>query len=494
MIRVLPAAVAAPFTALLSDRYRRENVLFFTHLFRALGLGAASAAILLEAPAAAVYAIIALVAVVSAAFRPAQWALLPRLSKTPEQLAACNVTSSMIEGISSLIGPIIGGVLLATTSPGVVLAASAGKFLSSAIMIGRIQSHDVREPLADVDRREIGRQAFAGFRAVVHERDRRTMIGLISAATLARGALNVLLVVAAIELLGLRASGVGFLTASVGVGGLAGAAAALALVGRARLASPFGIGMALWGLPLLLIAAWPEPAIALLALPAAGAAHTLMGVSGLTLLRRTVPDDVLARVFGVLESLATAAIAAGGAVVPLLLDRAGPRWTLMAVGALLPALAGVTRHRLRLMDESVRIPARQLELLARIPMFEPLPAVALEHLAGAMTEERFGRGTVLVRQGDAGDHFYVIAEGEAEVSADGRPAATLGPGDSFGEIALLRSVPRTATVTARTDIVVYALDRDEFIGSVTGHVKSAEAADAVVGTRLAALGARVASL
>jgi CRP-like cAMP-binding protein len=93
-------------------------------------------------------------------------------------------------------------------------------------------------------------------------------------------------------------------------------------------------------------------------------------------------------------------------------------------------------------------------------------------------------GTVIVREGDAGDRFYIVAEGEIEVSQDGRVLSELGSGGYFGEIALLRDMPRTATVIARTPVVLYALDRDDFLAAVTGHPQSAEAAESVVASRL----------
>ena len=94
-------------------------------------------------------------------------------------------------------------------------------------------------------------------------------------------------------------------------------------------------------------------------------------------------------------------------------------------------------------------------------------------------------GTEVIRQGDPGDRFYVIESGRLRVTVDGAPAGELGPGEFFGEIALLRNVPRTATVTAETESRLHALDREEFLAAVTGHAPSARAADAVVGARLA---------
>jgi CRP-like cAMP-binding protein len=115
-------------------------------------------------------------------------------------------------------------------------------------------------------------------------------------------------------------------------------------------------------------------------------------------------------------------------------------------------------------------------------MFSPLPPAALEALAAALQPVQFAAGSEIVRVGDPGDRFYLLAVGEVEVDAD--PPAVLGPGDFFGEIALLRGTPRTATVRARTGVEGYALEGAAFIAAVTGHAGSARAADGVVASRL----------
>jgi MFS family permease len=295
--------------------------------------------------------------------------------------------------------------------------------------------------------------------------------------------LNVLIVVVALELLDTGQAGVGFLNSAVGVGGLIGAVAAAALVGRRRLAADFGVGIFIWGLPIALVAVWPNAVFALVLLAIVGIGNTLVDVSGMTLLQRSAPDDVLARVFGVLESLLLLMPALGAVVAPLLLNWLGTRGALIAAGALLPLLVIPAWPALNAIDHAARIPGEQLELLRRNPIFAPLPEPTLEQLALALDEMRVPAGEEIVRQGETGDRFYLIDEGTTDVSVDGRPVQTLGPGDSFGEIALLRDVPRTATVKARTDTVLFALDRSEFIPAVTGFAPSLSAAEGVIGMR-----------
>jgi MFS family permease len=246
--------------------------------------------------------------------------------------------------------------------------------------------------------------------------------------------------------------------------------------------------------PIALIGVWPHEAPALVLLAVLGVGNTLVDVAALTLLQRAAPDEVLARVFGVIESLLVAALGLGAILAPLLVSLFGIRGALLATGALLPVLTVFAWPRLARIDSEVTMPERELALLRRLPMFAPLPASTLEHLARSLRPLRVRAGEEIVREGAPGDRFYVLASGEADVSVGGRPASKLGPGDYFGEIALLREVPRTATVVARTNVELYSLDRDEFVAAVTGHPESREAADAVIGARLGSLRAGMASL
>jgi MFS family permease len=491
LIRFLPAAVSAPFAAVLGDRFRRGSVMVASDVLRALAMAAAAVAALGGAPAGVIYALAGFVSVVSTAFRPAQAALLPSLARTPEDLTAANVASTTIESVGSFVGPAVGGLLLAASSPGVVFAGTAATFAWSALLVLA-----VAEPPAGDRGRGPGlrAEALAGFRTIAVEARLRLVVALYGAQTLVAGALNVLIVVAALDLLDLGKSGPGFLNSAVGVGGLAGAVVALALVGRRRLATDFGIGLLLWGVPIALIGVWPHEAPALALLAVLGVGNTLVDVAALTLLQRAAPDEVLARVFGVIESLLVGALGLGAILAPVLVSVFGIRGAFIATGALLPVLTVFAWPRLVRIDSEVTMPEQELALLRRLPMFAPLPASTLEHLARSLRPLRADAGEEIVREGALGDRFFVLSSGEVDVSVAGRPTAKLAAGDYFGEIALLREVPRTATVVARTDVELFSLDRDEFVAAVTGHPESREAADAVIGARLGSLRAGIASL
>ena len=326
------------------------------------------------------------------------------------------------------------------------------------------------------------RDAVAGFRTVVAQPGARVIVALYSVESLAVGIFGVAMIAAVIDLLELGQSGVGFASAVMSVGGLAGAFVGLALGGR-RLAVALGAGVLVWGGAVALVGAWPEPAFALVLLGVAGLGDTVADASGITILQRTIPEDVLSRAFGALAMILWGAAALGALLAPVLVELLGIRGTLVAAGAPVALLALAAWGSLRRIDAATA-PSPALELLRAVPLFAPLPLSALERLAAGASPVVARAGTEVVTEGQAGDRFYVVESGEVDVSVDGRGVATLGRGEHFGEIALLRDVPRTATVTARGDAALYALDREEFVGVVTGDAASLEAANAVIGSRL----------
>jgi MFS family permease len=482
LVRLLPAAVVAPFAALLGDRFRRRRIMVAADLARVCAMGGAGAAVFAGAPAVVVYSLAVLTALASTAFGPAQSALLPSLARSPEELTAANATSTTLESVGFFVGPALGGLLLAVTSVGAVFTATAALFLWSALVLASIRTDSRGDPSVEVD--SIGREALAGFRAIAGERRLRLVVGLYGAQTLVAGIMRVLLVVTALRILHLGPSGVGFLNSADGVGALAGVIALLGVISSGRLATVFGLGILIWGVPLVLLGISPSVPLALLCFGVVGVGNILVDVAGLTLLQRMAPDEVRARVFGVLESVFLATIGIGAIIAPLLTSAFGPRGALIAAGGGLCAVVLLFWRRLGSVDAPPLVPESELSLLRDIPIFAPLPQVTLEQVASHLSHVRFAAGDVVFRQGDHGDRFYVVEAGEVIVAPESRPPVTLGRGGYFGEIALLRDVPRTATVTARTEVVLLALERDIFIAAVTGHAPSTEAAEAVIASHL----------
>jgi hypothetical protein len=322
----------------------------------------------------------------------------------------------------------------------------------------------------------------AGFRAIVDAPRARLVTTLIIAQTFVRGCLNVLIVVVAFRVLDAGGEAVGYMTAAIGIGGLFGAIGAMALEGR-RLAVPFGLALVFWGAPIALIAPWPELAVAVLLLAVVGAANSVEDVAAFTLLQRIVPDEILTRVLGVVWSLAMGGVALGSIAAPVVVDAIGPRPAFVVVGAILPLLTIVTYRRLVEIDRTVA-PAPELELIERVPMFAPLSIAAKERVAGKVIPVSVAAGEVVIRAGESGDRFYIVGEGELDISAEGLHT-TAHRADYFGEIALLRDVPRTATVKALVDSELYSLQREDFLAAVTGVAAAHAAGEAVVEERLA---------
>ena len=486
LARLIPAAVLSPFAGLLGDRYPRERVLLVTNVVRVVLVGAAALAVFAEADPWLVYSLSIAATIATTPFRSAQAALTPGLARTPEELTAANAVASGIESIAVFAGPALAGALFAVASTGLVFTITALLVVISALFLLLIQLERTEAPRRELEASTIMAERLAGFTTLGRNRPLRLMMVLLTAQTAVFGAVQVFIVVAAFELLDLGEGGVGYLSAAIGIGAFVGAVGALSLTGARRLSPAFLAGIVLIGVPLMAIGVWQELAVAVVALGLMGIGSSLVDVAGLTLVQRAVPDDVLARVFGVIQMLWLASIGIGAALVPPLISWLGVEASFIAVGALLPILVVLLGAQVARIDAQAEAPEpEELRILGAVPIFAPLPGGSLEHVAARLIPLRVEPGSVIVREGDAGDRFYIVAEGDLDVTQSGAALTSLGPGGYFGEIALLRDVSRTATVTARTDAVLYALDRDDFLAAVTGHPQSAEAAESVMAARLA---------
>jgi CRP-like cAMP-binding protein len=256
------------------------------------------------------------------------------------------------------------------------------------------------------------------------------------------------------------------------------------MVARRRLAGAFALALVLWGAPLVVIGVQPTAAAALLALVVVGLGNALLDVSGFTLLQRTVDDHVLGRVFGAFEILCALGVAIGSGLGALGVRELGLRTTFVLAGCLLPTLALLSRGQLREIDHASRVPEGPLMLLAALPMFAPLPITTLERLATRVRPVSFHAGEIVVEQGTPAHSFYVIARGDVQATRAGIELQTMGAGDAFGEIALLRDTPRTATCTAITHVELLELDRVTLLAAILGDGRAAAAADEIIATRL----------
>ena len=486
LARYLTPTLLAPFAGLPASRWRPERVLLATSVLRAMAVGLAAIVVSIGAPIWLLYAIVALEAGAGAFTRPLHYALLPYLASSPRQLVAANVTSSAAEGIGTFVGPASAGLLLLVSGPiGADLAVLA-IYVAGIAAIANLHVPAVGRTVRTVA--AVRTQLVAGVLAVVELPGPRLVFIGFGLQTFVRGLLTVLTVAAAIELLGMGDPGVGALNAALGIGGIVGATLAIALAGRARLAPAFAMALAGWGAPILVIGLIAQPVVAIGAMVAIGTSNALLDVAGFTLAQRTTPNDRRVAVLGLLDFAASAGAALGGIVAPVLIAWLGLQGAIIATGLILPVAAAASWPTLRRVDEGATDSSRQAQLVRAVPLFAPLSLATVEYLAGSLRPVAFAAGESIMREGEVGDRFVIIDAGEAEVLQGGRRLRTLGAGDGVGEIALLRDIPRTASVRAIVDVRAWALDREAFLEAVTGNAVSLGAATSLVDERLAAPG------
>jgi MFS family permease len=482
--RFVFAALASPWTGVLADRWSRRRLMLTSDVLRCAALAGMTAVASAGGNAYAIYVLAITTTVIGTAYNPAQAALMPSLVNSPEELTAANVVGNTVSSVGMFAGPALGGVLLALSGPSSVFALTAGLNLWSAVFVLRVPRD---KPVERTEQTHFLAELTTGFGTVLRERALRVVIGLSAAQAVIDGAIEVLLVVVALQLIhGGDNATLGWLNTAIGIGSLVGAVLVAAVAARRRLAGGLAIGLLLSAIPLAAVAAVSSLAPALVLVGALGVGAIFVQVNSVTLLQRSAENEVLGRVFAFLESLIMAGIAIGSIATPGLVSWLGPRGALIVAGAVLPVLLVWLWPSLRKVDAEAKIAIEPLDLLRKIEMFSLLEEPVLEHLADGAASVSVAPFQAVVSQGEVGDRFYVIAEGRAAVEIDDAESRELGRGDFFGEIALLRDVPRTATVRALEPLRLYAVERDDFIGAVTGHAPTLDLAEGVVTTRLGA--------
>ncbi len=490
-----PAIVVGPLATVLAGRLPPARLLLAVHAVRGAGAVATS---LVLASAGSLWVIVLLTALSAAAgslVRPLQVAAMPSYARSPGELVGANVGMSIGEGVGVFGGSLGAGLVVATGGPSAAAAVALLLFAASvAALIGlrmtadELVEHEAqlrhRGAIAGGGRTTIAQILTAGPTALARSPAATAVMFAFGAQVFVRGLSTVLIVVAAIDLLGLGESGVGLLTAAYGLGGLGGAIAGVGLAGRRSLGPTFGVALALWGLPLAAIGLLPLAAVGIAALFVSGFANAVLDVAGYTLLQRTVPTGTRLAVFAFLESVIGVLVPAGSLVVPALIASIGQRGALVVAGVVLPVVAVATWPRIRRADDALLVPERELTLLRGIPLFDRLPLTALERIAGSLQPASHDAGEVVMAEGEPGDRYFVIESGEVEVTRSGRPVAHCGPGEGIGEISLLHAVPRTATVTALSRVSGFYLSSPEFLAAIAGPTSTAAAHD-VAAERLA---------
>jgi MFS family permease len=482
--QLVPAMLFAPLASVLGDRMRRDRALALGYAVQGVTF-LVLAGVLVSGPPLAVYAVAVVGALAVTLTRPVHHAVLPELAESPGQLTAANSVSSTVEGLGLMIGPLLNSLLIVLWGPAAVCAVFAVAILGTVPLCLGLRLRAVDDAAAPADVEKLAEGLLHGVNELRYDPPAGVLTFIGGGQFFLVGLLDVLVVMLAIDVLAVGESGAGILTAGMGVGGMIGAAVTAVLVRRTRLVGPIELGVLLSGTALVGVAGASAlgPAVVLLAL--VGASRSFFDVAARTLLQRSVRGDIVARIFGLQEALIMGALAAGSAAAPILVHRFGEQGAFVAAGVAV-VLSGVVAYPfIRRLDTRADLPdPSRVALLRSMPPFAPLPEFSIERAARALLPSTVPAGSVVFSQGERGDRFYAIATGEVSVEHDGQQLARLGPGGYFGEIALLRSMPRTATVRALSDLELLALPRRDFLGAVTGDRPSSQAANREIDRRL----------
>jgi Cyclic nucleotide-binding domain/Major Facilitator Superfamily len=472
VVQLGPAIVVTPFAAYAGDRFRPERVLAAGYAMQAVSMLATAAAMWADRALVA-YAAGAVAATCITFSRPVMGAILPTVARTPNDLVAANVVTGFTEYVGMFVGPLIAAALLAGGSPASVFAVCAGITAASALLSAGLRLRGDRDDSPSIDARGVVAEIFGGLRAMTEFATLRMLVVLLAVGALTRGVNDVLMVLFADARLDGGGGSAGLLGAALGIGAVIGSVWSAGLIGRARLlpyllasallaAAPY-FGLA--GIEMLV------PALAMFLL--FGMAESLLRVTTSVGIQRSSPDGVLARIFGVAEGLQMALMAVGSLAVAVLVDAIGLNGALAIIGGLI-ALAMVVAS-LRFQRLGGDVPPPPDHVVARLlvdPVFEPLGTAAISRVADRVEVVSSEPGAVVITEGEDGDRYYLIVAGTVDVTIRGQLVRTMTAGDSFGEIALLRNVPRAATVTCATQVELLAISRDDFLETVTGHPRS----------------------
>jgi hypothetical protein len=478
--QLVPGIVLAPFAAYAGDRFAPQRALAAGYAAQSASMAATAAAMAAGAPVVA-YVAGGCAATAITFTRPVMGSLLPAITHAPRELVAANIVTGFIEQVGVFVGPLMAGAVMAVSTPGAVFAVAA---VATAIGCVWVLLIDPIEPAArapGLGADTVVGQVFAGFSTLRRESRLRALVWLGATAGFVKGIGDVIFVTFADERLEGGGGQSGLLAGAYGLGALAGAVGISRLIHSGRVSGQFVLAGLLAGVPLLALAGISGLPLALVGFGVLGAGETMLQLTSSVTIQRQAPTAVLARVFGILEGVQMGAIALGSLAVTAVVawTAIGPAFAVLASVVLITVLGGVARLRrhgddLALADETV------VEHLLGDPVFAPLPAPTIERLARNAETRSYDAGTVVVEQGETGDEYYLVGDGRLAVTIDGMLIRELGPGTSFGEIALLRDVPRTATVTATTRVRLLVVARDDFIEAVTGHPRSLRTANDAV--------------
>ncbi len=478
LARLLPYVLVSPFGGAIADRFDRRSLLVWLDTARAGLFLVMAGVVAVDGSPVFVIGLLVFIASATAIYGAASVAAIPQL--VPENdIAAANAGEEGLAQLSWFVGPALGAILVTVLDPSIVLVINAATFVVSALMVARIGNvGGATKTSADpgVTASSLLADVTEGGRLIFRNRGLGGLTLMATAVSFAYGAEQLLYVLVASERLDLGAEGIGYLMAAMGVGGLLATPIA-ARVGNSPNAGAWLIGSGmLVTLPLVLIAFTDSVPIVLGFAVVEGAAAIVFGVLSMTLLQRTVDESMMARAYSVFDAVGALGQSLGSVGAPILVAVAGLTAALQIAGGIavvmMFVLAPAVLVLARATDQSRRRHAATADWLGKIPELASLELVELERLARSSTDRHVDEGEVVITEGDQPDKLYVVRSGRFGVLTSSPRVAVaippdLGANDVFGEIGLLRNVPRTATVTALTSADLLEIDGSVFVAIAT---------------------------
>ncbi len=467
--RILPYVLLSVPAGIIADRFDRRMVLLVTDLARGAVMLILAWLVATEGSLLAIAAMTIVAACFSTFFGPTIGAYLPSLTRDESELGPANSAWATLDNFAFVIGPAIGGLLIAVGGLTLAFILNAATFVVIALVLWRLPPGRARAA-ASIDGEEPAPAApfMQQLRGMLRPLTGMTLINAVGGFVF--GGLSILTVVIAVDVLKQGDAATGYLNAAIGVGGLVGALGSGILILRRRLAPPLLSGGIVLGLGVILLGQAGSLVPALIATGVAAGGSLLIDVISTTLFQRTVPDAIRGRTLGILNTVALAFYAAGSLALPVLAGIFSILPILVVTG-LLMVVATVVGVAL-IGSAAIVVPTMTEEQarLLHVPAFTGLQPGRLETAAQRATARSAADGEVVIRQGDQADRFYVILEGIFAVTqeADGtrKELRRMTSNEVFGEIGLLSGVPRTATVTAIGPGRLLALEGRDFLDLV----------------------------
>jgi hypothetical protein len=476
ILQLVPAMLLAPVISARLSRLGPGRLLMIAYVAATVTLACCGGAILVGAPVAVVYAAAVAFSLSLGVSRPLHHVLMPLVVRHPDELTAANVATSWGEGVGTLVGPALAGLLISVDGSGLACAVLAGLCLSAALL-ARVQP--LRTAAQDTDEEPgVLSDLLSAARVILSRPNTRALIAFPAGVAAIEGAIDLLVVVLAVQILAIGPGAAGYLSAAFGAGGLLGAGVAVWLVGR-RLAAPLVAAALIGAVALGALALASTVLVAVTLLVIVGITRSVQGVAAQTLLQRSTPLDVMVCAFALIESLRDLGMAFGALVVPLLIGLGGVKLAFVGMACFAPLAVLAAGRRIRRIDEEASIPVVEMGVFRNMEIFSALPAAPLETLARESSYETVHPGTAVISEGDAGDSYYAITHGSVLVTIGGHEIRRMDSGQGFGEIALLYSVTRRATVAATIETTLLRVGREAFLTAMRAHPSVSAAADAV---------------